>query len=198
MSSRFTVLTSHLAPLLADDIDTDQIIPARYLKGTERTGLGEHLFEDWCTLPDGTADPEFPLNQPESSHAQILLAGRNFGCGSSREHAAWALSGRGFRAVIARSFADIFYNNALKNGILPVALDEAHHASLSRHVLDDRKCMVTIDLTQQLVEMPGGERAPFDVDAFSKRCLIEGVDQLGYLMSLEDHVREYEVAHDGG
>jgi 3-isopropylmalate/(R)-2-methylmalate dehydratase small subunit len=195
MLPKFDVLKSHTVPLLLDDVDTDQIIPARYLKGTQKTGLGDHLFEDWSTLPDGTPNPNFVLNEAECHDAQILLAGRNFGCGSSREHAAWAILGHGFRAVIARSFADIFHNNALKNGLLPVALDEEHHASLVRLVRADRLGQVTIDLTRQRLDLPNGDSASFSIDAFSKRCLVEGVDQLGYLLGLEDRIREYEVAH---
>lgn len=198
MLPRFDVLTSHIAPLVFDDVDTDQIIPARYLKGTQRTGMGDHLFEDWSTLPDGSPDPDFVLNEPDRRDAKILLAGRNFGCGSSREHAPWALLGHGFRAVIARSFADIFYNNALKNGLLPVALDEAQHASLVRLVQADRLCQVTIDLPHQRVDLPNGDSAHFAIDSFSKRCLVDGVDQLGYLLSLEDHIRKYEAAHEHG
>lgn len=198
MAPKFDVLTSHVVPLLRDDVDTDQIIPARYLKGTEKTGLGDHLFEDWSTLPDGTPDPGFVLNEPDCQNAQILLAGRNFGCGSSREHAAWAILGYGFRAVIARSFADIFYNNALKNGLLPLALDEDHHASLVRLVRAERLSQVTIDLAGQRVDLPDGGSASFSIDAFSRRCLIDGVDQLGYLLSLDDSIREYEVAHEHG
>jgi 3-isopropylmalate/(R)-2-methylmalate dehydratase small subunit len=198
MQARFTTVTSQVVPLLADDVDTDQIIPARYLKGTLRTGLGEHLFEDWRTLADGRPDPDFVLNQPQSQGAEILLGGRNFGCGSSREHAPWAILGWGFRAVVARSFADIFYNNALKNGLLPVALDGNDHTALVQQVQGHESVQVTIDLTQQRVTLPNGELAAFEIDGFSKRCLLEGVDQLGYLMSIEDQIRKYEVAHEGG
>jgi 3-isopropylmalate/(R)-2-methylmalate dehydratase small subunit len=198
MPPQFTTITSHVAPLLADDVDTDQIIPARYLKGISRTGLGAHLFEDWGTLPDGTLNPDFALNQPESQDAEILLAGRNFGCGSSREHAPWALLDAGFRVVIARSFADIFYNNALKNGLLPVAMDETEHAALSQRIERDHHAQITVDLTHQKIEWPEAEEASFEIDEFSRRCLTEGIDQLGYLMSMEEHIREYEAAHEAG
>ncbi len=196
MPERFTTLTSHMALLPLDDVDTDQIIPARYLKVVDKEGLAEGLFAGWRYRPDGSPDPDFVLNRPEARGAQILLAGNNFGCGSSREHAPWALLGWGFRAVIARSFADIFRNNALKNGLLPVAVGaEAHQALLDLAAADPR-AQVTIDLASQTVRLPDGREAAFPIDPFAKRCLLEGIDQLGYLLSFEEQIRAYEERHE--
>lgn len=196
MPERFTTLTSHMAVLPLDDVDTDQIIPARYLKVVDKEGLAEGLFAGWRYRSDGSPDPDFVLNRPEAQGAQILLAGSNFGCGSSREHAPWALLGWGFRAVIARSFADIFRNNALKNGLLPVAVDaEAHRALLDLAAADPR-APVTIDLPSQEVRLPDGRTAFFPIDPFAKRCLLEGIDQLGYLLSFEEQIRAYEERHE--
>jgi 3-isopropylmalate/(R)-2-methylmalate dehydratase small subunit len=182
----FTELTSHVAPLLADDVDTDQIIPARFLKVTDRSGLAEGLFAEW------RKDPDFVLHRPEVEGAQILLAGQNFGCGSSREHAPWALLAGGFRCVIARSFADIFRNNALKNGLLPVALDDAAHAALRAAVEADPRVEVRVDLRALRLEHPGGE-ASFHVEPFARDCLLSGVDQLGHLLSHQDAIAAFEA-----
>ncbi len=188
-------LTSHAALLPIDDVDTDQIIPARYLKVTDKNGLGEGLFAGWRYGDDGQPDPEFPLNRPEVEEAKILIAGRNFGCGSSREHATWALMAQGFRAVIAPSFADIFRGNSLKNGLLVVELDREFHGKLVDQVRGDPAAEITIDLREQLVTLPEGNRARFPIDGFSKRCLLEGIDSLGYLLMMEPHIEAYEAEH---
>lgn len=192
MNQPFTTLTSRVIPLLRNDVDTDQIIPARYLKVTDKSGLAEGLFSRWRYLPDGHPDPDFPLNQERYQGAQILLAGDNFGCGSSREHAPWALTGWGIRAVISTSFADIFRNNALKNGLLPVAVDAQTHARLVSALQTSPDLAITIDLAAQTLTWPGGEPVTFPIDAFSKTCLLEGVDQLGYLLKFEEQIAAYE------
>ncbi len=193
----FTRLTSRVVVLPVDNIDTDQIIPARFLKTTDRTGLGASLFADWRYLPDGQPDPAFVLNHPQSQGAQVLLVGDNFGCGSSREHAAWALLGWGFRAVISTSFADIFRNNALKNGLLPVAVPPEVHQELVRLLGHDPSQTVTIDLETQTLRWAGGETY-FPVDSFAKDCLLRGVDELGYLLSLEREIAAFEAKHFRG
>jgi 3-isopropylmalate/(R)-2-methylmalate dehydratase small subunit len=188
----FSRLSSRMIALVVNDIDTDQIIPARFLKVTDKQGLGDNLFADWRYQPDGSPRPDFVLNQPGVKGAQILLAGDNFGCGSSREHAPWALSGFGLRAVIATSFADIFRNNALKNGLLPVQVDPETHARLVALHAEDPGAVVTIDLADLSVVLPSGERATFPIDPFAQRCLLQGVDELGYLLSFEPRIRDYE------
>lgn len=188
----FTQLTSRLAPLPNKDVDTDQIIPANYLKATTKEGLAEGLFYRWRIGPDGKPRQDFPLNKPEFQGAQILLTGDNFGCGSSREHAAWALSGWGFRAVISSSFADIFNNNALKNGLLPVTLDGQTLQELFTLVKADPSTSVTIQLEDQSLTLPDGRQTNFPIDPFSKYCLLEGVDQLGYLLKHEPEITAYE------
>lgn len=193
----FTKLSSRVVVLPVDNIDTDQIIPARFLKTTDRTGLGASLFADWRYLPDGQPDPAFVLNDPENQEAQILLAGDNFGCGSSREHAAWALLGWGFRAVISTSFADIFRNNALKNGLLPVTVPPEVHQELVRLLGRDPSQTVTIDLETQTLSWAGGE-THFPVDPFAKDCLLRGVDELGYLLSLEQEIAAFEARRLSG
>jgi 3-isopropylmalate/(R)-2-methylmalate dehydratase small subunit len=189
----FTPITSRLIPLPYDDVDTDQIIPARYLKVTDRAGLAEGLFSGWRFLADGSPNPDFPINHPEYQGARLLLAGRNFGCGSSREHAPWALAGWGVRAILAVSFADIFRNNALKNGLLPVTVDAEAHARLL-DVAADPTAEVTVDLAAQTVRLPDGSRIEFPIDGFSKTCLLEGLDQLGYLLRFAPEIAEYERA----
>jgi 3-isopropylmalate/(R)-2-methylmalate dehydratase small subunit len=188
----FTTLTSKVVSLPVDDIDTDQIIPARYLKTTDKTGLGDSLFSDWRYNPDGSPRADFVLNQPSAKGSQLLFAGRNFGCGSSREHAPWALAGFGFRAVIAASFADIFRNNALKNGLLPVQLDPQTHEHLAELLEELPGATVTIDLAKQELLMPDGQTAHFPLDAFSKTCLLNGMDELGYLLSFSDKIAAFE------
>jgi 3-isopropylmalate/(R)-2-methylmalate dehydratase small subunit len=189
----FTTLTSKIIPLPHRNVDTDQIIPARYLKVTDKTGLAEGLFYDWRYTEDGTPNPDFVLNRPEYQSASILLAGDNFGCGSSREHAPWALTGWGIRAVISTSFADIFRNNALKNGLLPVTVDEETLQSLFDLTLEAPQAEVTIDLENLRVGLPGGAEVAFPIDPFARKCLIDGVDQLGYLRSFEDQISAYEA-----
>jgi 3-isopropylmalate/(R)-2-methylmalate dehydratase small subunit len=193
----FTTLTSRLASLPYNDVDTDQIIPASHLKVTTKSGLAEGLFSRWRYLPDGRPDPAFPLNQPECRSASILLAGDNFGCGSSREHAPWALIGYGFRAVISTSFADIFRSNALKNGLLPAAIDQAAYQHLLNLATADPAAEVTIDLATQTVAMPYGRQATFPIDSFSKLCLLQGIDQLGYLLQQTDRIAAFEHARMG-
>lgn len=190
----FRILTSKIIPLPHDNVDTDQIIPARYLKVTGKDGLVEGLFAGWRYLPDGSPDPDFCLNRRGCENAQILVAGDNFGCGSSREHAPWALVGWGIRAVISTSFADIFRNNALKNGLLPVTVDAATQARIFNMVADDPDVQVTIDLAKQLLMLPGGSAMTFPIDPFSKTCLLEGLDQLGYLLKRGDRIDAYEQA----
>src|SRR6202521_4551117 len=170
--AQFTKLISRVVALPANDVDTDQIIPARFLKATDKLDMGSHLFADWRYNTDGSPRPEFVLNQPGSHGAQILLAGDNFGCGSSREHAPWALTGFGFRAVISTSFADIFCNNALKNGLLPVAVDAKAHAALLAQLRQQPAASVTVDLAAQTLSLPDGSKATFPVDAFAKTCLL--------------------------
>jgi 3-isopropylmalate/(R)-2-methylmalate dehydratase small subunit len=188
----FTTLTSKVVSLPVDDIDTDQIIPARYLKTTDKTGLGDNLFSDWRYNPDGSPRPDFVLNQSSAKGSQLLFAGRNFGCGSSREHAPWALAGFGFRAVIATSFADIFRNNALKNGLLPVQLDEETHQHLSDLLDELPGATVTVNLAEQELLLPDGQTVHFPIDAFSKACLVNGMDELGYLLSFSDRIAAFE------
>lgn len=199
----FTTLTSRVVPLPIDNVDTDQIIPARFLKVTDKLGLGKVLFCDWRyegTCPSvevadqAIARPEFVLNSPNYAGAKILLAGDNFGCGSSREHAPWALTAWGFRAVVSTSFADIFCNNALKNGLLPVVVDAATHADLLRMVSHPAGVTLTIDLESQTVNLHDGRSVGFPIDPFAKSCLLKGVDELGYLMSFMPQVLAYEEA----
>lgn len=189
----FTRLTSTVVVLPVSNVDTDQIIPARFLKTTDKNGLGASLFADWRYQPDGSPDPSFVLNQPQSQGAQILLAGDNFGSGSSREHAAWALLGWGIRAVISTTIADIFRNNALKNGLLPVVVTPEEHDRLLRLFSSDPTQTLTIDLAAQTLELPDGSTATFPIDPFSKTCLLNGVDELGYLLGLEAEIARYEA-----
>ncbi len=188
----FGSLRSRVIALPVNNIDTDQIIPARFLKTTDKTGLGAHLFADWRYRADGSPEPDFLLNRPEAAGAQILLAGDNFGCGSSREHAPWALSGFGFRAVISTSFADIFRNNALKNGLLPVQIERVDHQALLAFVSANPAAEFVVDLEQQAVFWPDGRAASFAIDSFSRMCLLQGVDELGYLLGHEAQIGAYE------
>jgi 3-isopropylmalate/(R)-2-methylmalate dehydratase small subunit len=189
----FETIQSRAVLLLHDDIDTDQIIPARFLKVTSREGLGVHLFQDWRYQADGAPVPDFPLNAPGAAEARVLIAGHNFGCGSSREHAPWALRDFGFRAVVAGSFADIFRSNALKNGLLPVELGREDHARLCAARQADPALAVTVDLARQVVEWPGQAALSFPVDPFARHCLLEGVDELGYLLSFQREIEAYEA-----
>jgi 3-isopropylmalate/(R)-2-methylmalate dehydratase small subunit len=192
----FTTFTSPVVVVPAENIDTDQIIPARFLKTTERAGLGKALFTDWRYNADGSPKPDFPLNRSDAPGAEVLLAGDNFGCGSSREHAPWALADFGFRAIISTSFADIFRNNALKNGLLPVAVEPDAHQRLLEMAAAGR-LTVTIDLEQQEVILPDGIRAAFPIDPFARTCLLEGVDELGYVLRHDEQIEAYEAVHPG-
>ena len=187
--------TSKVIPLLVDNVDTDQIIPARYLKGTSKDGLGQGLFADWRYDGDGRPREGFVLNRPEMAGRSVLLAGANFGSGSSREHAAWALQGFGFKAVLAPVFADIFRNNALKNGLLPVELPADAHAELAAATEADPGAEVTVDLEAETVTLPGGRAVGFSVDPFARQMLLDGTDELGYLLSQGAAVAAYEDAH---
>ncbi len=192
---KFTTLHSRVVAIPANNIDTDQIIPARFLKITDKAGLGANLFTDWRYLADGKPNPDFILNQPEAQGAKILLAGDNFGCGSSREHAPWVLVGYGFKAVVSTSFADIFRNNSLKNGLLPVQIDKDAHAAMFEVLKCQPHIEFTIDLQNQTVVWPEGHETHFPIDPFSKTCLLKGVDELGYLLSFDRQISAYEAAH---
>jgi 3-isopropylmalate/(R)-2-methylmalate dehydratase small subunit len=183
-----TKIRSRTVVLPFENIDTDRIIPARFLTTTERTGLGRVLFNDWRYLADGSDNPDFVLNQPEAKGAEILVAGRNFGCGSSREHAPWALADYGIHAVLSSEIADIFRSNALKNGVLAVVLAEGEH----RYLLEHPGIELAIDIAGGFIELPDGGRFTFELDAFARHCLLEGVDQLGFLLKHEDAVAAYE------
>jgi 3-isopropylmalate/(R)-2-methylmalate dehydratase small subunit len=184
----FTTLTSRTVVLRERNIDTDQIIPARFLTTTEREGLGRYAFNDWRYLEDGSPNPDFAFNRPENAGARILVAGHNFGCGSSREHAPWALTDLGLRAVISAEIADIFRSNALKNGLLPIVLD----AAIVDELLDRPGIELTVDVARRTVTLPGGACVTFPLDAFARTCLLEGVDQLGYLLGQQSAIQRYE------
>ncbi|MBS0217697.1 MAG: 3-isopropylmalate dehydratase small subunit [Proteobacteria bacterium] len=186
----FTRLVSRTVVLRQRNIDTDQIIPARFLTTTERKGLGKHAFSDWRNLPDGSLDPAFPFNQFANASARILVAGRNFGCGSSREHAPWTLTDLGLRAVISSEIADIFRSNALKNGLLPIVLDDA----VVNELLDNPGIELSIDVAARSVTLPDGRSFRFPLDAFAQTCLLEGVDQLGYLLKQLPAIERFESA----
>jgi 3-isopropylmalate/(R)-2-methylmalate dehydratase small subunit len=190
-----TTFTARIAALPIDNIDTDQIVPARYLKTTDKQGLGAALFADWRYNPDGTPNPDFVLNRPEVQGAQILVAGHNFGCGSSREHAPWALIGYGFRAVMSTEIADIFRNNALKNGLLPIVIDQETYYQLVSLFEEDPATEVTVDLAQQTVALPGGRAITFAIEPFAKHCLLNGLDQMGFLLAEDAAISAYEQAH---
>ena len=187
--------TGTMVALPINDIDTDQIIPARYLKVTDKAGLGAAAFTDWRYNADGSPKPEFPLNQPQHQGAQVLIAGHNFGCGSSREHAPWALIGAGLKAVVSTYFADIFKGNALKNGLLPIIVDEDTQKQLISLAQEDPTSTVSIDLEAQTITLPDGRAVTFPVDPFSRYCLLNGVDQLGFLINMDAETRAYEENH---
>jgi len=189
---KFKPFTGRIAPLAIDNIDTDQIIPARFLKTTSKEGLGDWLFCDWRYDAAGEPNSDFVLNRPEGHAAQVLLAGDNFGCGSSREHAPWALTQYGFRAVISTSFADIFRNNSLKNSLLPIVVPHDVHAALFRAVQNNPAATVTVDLASQTVSLPDGSSVSFPIDEFAKHCMLEGVDELGYILQQESAIAGYE------
>jgi 3-isopropylmalate/(R)-2-methylmalate dehydratase small subunit len=191
----FTTLTSRCILLPASNVDTDQIIPARFLKTVSRRGLGEHLFADWRLDQNGRPRADFPLNSPAAKGASILVAGDNFGCGSSREHAPWALLDFGFRAVISTSFADIFRNNAVKTGLLPIALPKLAHTILLDALAQTPSAQVTIDLEMQTVTLPDGSSHKFPLDPFARHCLLNGVDELGFLLDQESAITDFESTH---
>jgi len=193
----FVTLRATGVVLPLENVDTDQIIPARFLKTTDRLGLGNNLFADWRYDSSGAPKPEFVLNSPEAKAAQILVAGKNFGCGSSREHAPWALLGYGFRAVVSSEFADIFRNNALGNGLLPVALPEPVVDRIGALIANEPQASFVIDLETQTFALPSGELFDFHVDPFARHCMLEGVDQLGYLAKKEHAIAAYERTRAG-
>ena len=178
-----------------ENVDTDQIIPARFLKVTDKNGLGDNLFFDWRYNADGSPKEDFILNTEQGYQAQILVAGDNFGCGSSREHAPWAIMGYGFRAVISTSFADIFRNNSLKLGLLPIIVDKETHYQLMSLIEEEPGTEIAVDLESQTVQLPDGRKVKFPIDNFSKNCILKGVDQLGYLQGHAAAVEAYEAAH---
>ena len=199
----FTTLTSTALPLRTENVDTDQIIPARYLTAVTQEGMGDGLFSWWRYARDGSPNPDFVLNQPQYQGSEILVAGRNFGIGSSREHAVWALTQYGFRAVISPAFADIFYNNSLKNGLLPIRLPEETVGRLLDLVEEVPRTSICVDLPSQTVTLPdfGGGTAgdaegpwSFEIDPFRKQCLLRGLDDLGYLLDKEEQISAFEAA----
>ena len=194
---KFTRFESQMVVLPVDNIDTDQIIPARFLKTISKDGLGDQLFNDWRYDAEGKPKPDFILNQPRAKGVEILLAGDNFGCGSSREHAPWALTQFGFRAIVSTSFADIFRQNSLKNSLLPVIVPREVHAELFAMVEKDPNVKVTVDLAEQKLFLPGGREVEFPVDGFAKHCLLEGVDELGYILGQEPAIAAYEGKRQG-
>ena len=196
MAEPFTVFRSKAIPLPAENVDTDQIVPARYLKVTDKDGLAEALFRDWRFEEDGSLkDPPFILDQPEMAGRRILVVGDNFGAGSSREHAPWALTAWGIRAIFSTSYADIFRNNSLKNGVLPIVVDSATHARLFELLATDPDAEFTVDLAEQGVLLPDGSTLEFDIDPFAKRMILAGTDELGYLLLKEPEIDAWEASH---
>ena len=185
----FNEVRSQSVVLAQTNIDTDQIIPARFLSTTERAGLGKHAFNDWRWQADGSPNPAFPFNQPENAGRRILLAGRNFGCGSSREHAPWALTDLGLRAIVSSEIADIFRNNSLKNGLVPVVLPEATVQALMQRPDDE----LVVDVAAKELRTPDGSAFSFPLDAFAQTCLLQGVDELGYLLARHTDIERYEA-----
>lgn len=192
---KFTTLTATMVGIPTENVDTDQIIPARFLKVTDKKGLGDNLFCDWRYEADGSPKPDFILNTEQGKKAKILVAGDNFGCGSSREHAPWAIMGYGFQAVISTSLADIFRNNSLKLGLLPIVVDKETHYQLLSLIEEEPDTQITIDLASQTVQLPDGRKVEFPIDSFSKTCILNGIDQLGYLQRHTAAVESYEAAH---
>ena len=194
MAEPYRLFTSAVIPLPAENVDTDQIVPARYLKVTDKDGLAEALFNDWRFAEDGTVrEPPFVIDRPEMGGRAILLAGDNFGAGSSREHAPWALVSFGIRAVISTSFADIFRSNALKNGLLPIVVEAERHRQLFELVDSEPDAELTVDLVAQVVHLPGDEDLPFDVDPFARTMLLAGTDEIGYLLARTSAIDEWEA-----
>jgi 3-isopropylmalate/(R)-2-methylmalate dehydratase small subunit len=190
---RLVPFTSRYVVLSRENVDTDQIIPARFLTTTTRSGLGAHAFNDWRYRADGSPDPDFAVNRAEAVGARVLVAGRNFGCGSSREHAVWALLGAGFQAVVSTEFADIFRGNALGNGLLPIQVTATAIAVLA-DAARDGTASVTVDPAAQTIALPNGDVAPFPIPPFAKHCLIEGIDELEFLLGARDAVEQFESA----
>ena len=192
MRNKFTTLTSTAVPLPIENIDTDQIIPARFLKATTREGFGENLFRDWRYDKEGNPKPEFVMNSPLYA-GEVLIAGKNFGCGSSREHAAWAIEGAGFRAVVSSFFADIFRNNALNNGLLPVTISEQMLAAIFAAVEANPATELKIDLEAQTIEIVGAEqKESFEIAPYKKQCLMNGYDDVDYLVSIREEIQQFE------
>jgi 3-isopropylmalate/(R)-2-methylmalate dehydratase small subunit len=188
-------VTGVVAPLDRVNVDTDQIIPKQFLKRIERTGFGQFLFFDWRFNPDGTPNPEFELNRPGYAGATILVAGRNFGCGSSREHAPWALQDYGIRVILAPSYADIFYNNCFQNGMLPVVLPEETVREIIARATERPGYQLTVDLEDQEIRDAEGPVARFDIDPFRRENLLQGLDDIGLILQHEDKIRAYEAQH---
>lgn len=196
MAEPFRAVRSKVVPILRENVDTDQVVPARYLKVTDKAGLAEALFHDWRFEEDGSLrEPRFVLDEPRMAGRQILLVGGNFGAGSSREHAPWALAAWGVRAIITTGFADIFRSNATKNGVLPIVVDAATHAHLVALVAADADADLTVDLAEQGVLLPDGSTIDFDVDPFAKAMLLAGTDELGWLLARTPAIDAYESAH---
>ena len=185
---------SRLVPLPIENVDTDQIIPARFLKTTGKAGLGKVLFYDWRYDSAGNPRPDFVLNDAKWAGAQVMLAGHNFGCGSSREHAPWALADYGFKALISTAFADIFNNNCLKNGLLPILVDKQNHQKLIALLNEQPDSVITVDLKEQALILPSGVSISFPIDPFSKKCLLEGIDELGYLLQMSSAIETFETS----
>lgn len=192
---KFTTLTAAMVSIPTENVDTDQIIPARFLKVTDKNGLGDNLFFDWRYNEDGSPKADFILNTKQGKKAKILVAGDNFGCGSSREHAPWAIMGYGFKAVVSTSFADIFRNNSLKLGLVPVEVDKETHLQLMSIIEEEPDTEILVDLQNQTVQLPDGRKVKFPIDNFSKTCILNGVDQLGYLQNQANAVAAYEAGH---
>jgi 3-isopropylmalate/(R)-2-methylmalate dehydratase small subunit len=192
---KFTTLTATMVSIPTENIDTDQIIPARFLKVTDKQGLGDNLFFDWRYEADGSPKADFILNTEQAHQAKILVTGDNFGCGSSREHAPWAIMGYGFKAVISTSFADIFRNNSLKLGLVPIIVDKETHYQLQSLISEEPNTQITVDLASQKVQLPDGRAVQFPIDTFSKTCILNGIDQLGYLQRHTAAVAAYEAEH---
>lgn len=196
MAEPFTTIVSKVVPLPAENVDTDQIVPARFLKMTDKAGLAEALFHDWRFTEDGTLrEPPFVLDQPGMAGRRILLAGDNFGAGSSREHAPWALTAWGIRAIISTSFADIFRANSLKNGLLPIVVDAETHRRLFELLAADPDAVLTVDLAEQGVLLPDGSTIDFEIDPFARTMLLAGTDEIGYLLSKLPAIEAYEATH---
>ena len=198
MAEPYRTFTSAVVPLPAENVDTDQIVPARYLKVTDKAGLSDALFHDWRYAEDGSLrEPRFVIDRPEMAGRQILLAGDNFGAGSSREHAPWALTAWGIRAILSTGFADIFRSNSLKNGLLPIVVDADRHRQLFDLLARDPDAELTVDLEAQLVHLPGDDDLPIAVDPFARTMLLAGTDEMGYLIGHEAEIAAWEAAHPG-